>query len=162
MITMQKLLITPGLLIWCCHSLSVCGFLSVPIISSLQMFVLNNSSSCMVKKNHVHIFRSPEVAICIQFLSLLCLCESSSSHQIEQRKRDRFVVHVSRANYKVELMFCWFMWMCKTLGEHIWWRLKMHWEKRNIGLNVNLDVLISRKNCTHINQRMEHYMFITF
>lgn len=35
-------------------------------------------------------------------------------------------------------------------------------EKRNIVLNVNLDILISRKNCTHFIRRMEHYMFITF
>lgn len=103
---------------------------------------------------------SLRVAICMQLLSLFVCTWVIKLPSNRAEKREHTLIYVSRQKYEIELMCCWFMWMHKTLGEHIWWKLEIHWKQKR-GLNVYLFISLSSPKTvllsafTHCNQWMD-------
>lgn len=85
---------------------------------------------------------SPRVAICMQLLSPFVCMWVIKLPSNRAEKREHTLIYVSRQKYEIELMCSWFMWMHKTLGEHIWWKLKIHWKQKR-GFNVYVDISLS-------------------
>lgn len=71
---------------------------------------------------------SPRVAICMQLLPLYVCMWVIKLPSNRAEKGVHTLIYVSRQKYEIELMCCWFMWMHKTPGEHIWWKLEIHWK----------------------------------